>query len=185
MSALTLYHATGERAGETLRDHAEISAQLAAIGVRFERWQCDQPLAADADSAAVVAAYRADVDRLTAEYAFQSHDVVSLRPDHPDRAAFRAKFLNEHTHADFEVRFFVGGRGLFYLHIDQQVLLLLCEAGDLVSVPAGTPHWFDMGSAPDFTCIRFFTIADGWVGDFTGSDIASRFPDFDQHVETL
>jgi 1,2-dihydroxy-3-keto-5-methylthiopentene dioxygenase len=105
--------------------------------------------------------------------------VVSLRPDHPERAVLRHKFLAEHTHADFEVRFFVGGRGLFYLHVGGKVYLVLCEQGDLISVPANTTHWFDMGEYPDFKCIRFFTTPDGWEGNFTGSDIATRFPSFD------
>ena len=39
----------------------------------------------------------------------------------------RQKFLNEHTHADFEVRFFVDGSGLFYLHVGDRVYLVLCE----------------------------------------------------------
>ena len=49
----------------------------------------------------------------------------------------------------------------------------------LISVPANTRHWFDMGSNPNFKCIRLFTTADGWVGNFTGSEIAKTFPDFD------
>jgi len=52
-------------------------------------------------------------------------------------------------------------------------------AGDLTSVPDATPHWFDMGPEPDFTAIRFFTEADGWIGHFTGSDIAQRFPRYE------
>ena len=58
------------------------------------------------------------------------------------------------------------------------------SGGDLISVPAGTTHWFDMGSRPDFTCIRFFTTPEGWIGNFTGSDTATRFPDFDSFAAT-
>jgi len=110
---------------------------------------------------------------------------VSLTADHPDKAAFRQKFLAEHTHSDFEVRFFVGGRGLFYLHLGDKVYMVLCEKGDLISVPANTTHWFDMGENPAFKCIRFFTTADGWEGHFTGSDIAGRFPSFDEVAAEL
>ena len=49
-------------------------------------------------------------------FGFQSADVASLTPDHPDKKAFREKILNEHTHSDIEVRFFVDGSGLFYIH---------------------------------------------------------------------
>ena len=110
------------------------------------------------------------------ENGFQSVDVVSLNPDHPDKAVLRAKFLNEHTHSEFEVRFFVEGQGLFYLHLGDQVYTVLCEQGDLISVPAGATHWFDMGANPHFKAIRLFTNPEGWVANFTGSDIANRFP---------
>lgn len=185
MSALTIYREDGTTSGETLRDHGAIAALLQPLGVRFERWQADRPLAQGAGQEEVLAAYRDAVDRLSAEYGFQSLDVVSLRPDDSRREELRNKFLAEHIHGDFEVRFFVDGRGLFYLHVGTTIYLLLCEKGDLISVPAGVTHWFDMGAAPDFKCIRFFTIPDGWVGAFTDSGIAARFPTFDQYVAAL
>jgi len=182
MSVLAIYDEQGNPQGVATRDHAAIARELAGLGVRFERWNADRPLATDAGQDEVLAAYADDVARLNDEYGFRSVDVVALRPDHPEREAMRGKFLAEHTHADFEVRFFVDGSGLFYLHVGDRVYHVLCEAGDLISVPADTTHWFDMGSAPDFKCIRFFTVADGWVGEFTGSELPGRYPDYDRFV---
>jgi len=71
-----------------------------------------------------------------------------------------------------------------YLHLEPEVFALVCEGGDVLSVPAGTRHWFDMGSEPDFVAIRFFEQEDGWVGDFTGDAIGERFPTLDQLVAT-
>mgnify|MGYP006276487783 CR=1 FL=1 len=90
--------------------------------------------------------------------------------------ALRQKFLAEHTHSEDEVRFFVEGRGLFCLHIGDAVLQLLCEQNDLISVPAGTKHWFDMGAAPSFCAVRFFNNTEGWVAAFTGDAIAASYP---------
>jgi 1,2-dihydroxy-3-keto-5-methylthiopentene dioxygenase len=185
MSQLTVCRAADAARLDHLTDHRAIAARLADKGVRFERWAAEQPLAADAGQEEVLAAYAGSVVHLNAEYGFQSVDVVALRPDHPQRAELRRKFLAEHTHDDFEVRFFVDGRGLFYLHLGDEVWMVLCGKGDLISVPANTTHWFDMGEHPDFKCIRFFTVPDGWVGNFTGSDIAGRFPTFDEHLATL
>lgn len=177
MSHLRIFSDTDPDAPLLARDeHAAIAAELARIGVRFERWQTTQPLPANAGQEEVLAAYRADIDRLVAENGFRSVDVVSIAPDHPQREALRAKFLDEHTHQEDEVRFFVAGTGLFFLHVGDRVYELLCEQGDLIGVPDGATHWFDMGAEPDFTAIRFFTRPDGWVGHFTGSDIAQRFP---------
>ena len=132
-----------------------------------------------ATAEATLEAYRSDIDRLKAEKGYRSVDVVSLHPEHPQREELRKKFLNEHTHSEDEVRFFVAGSGLFTLHIGERVLEVLCEAGDLISVPDGTRHWFDMGPAPHFIAIRLFGNPDGWVASFTGDDIAQRFPRYE------
>lgn len=157
-------------------EHESMAHELAKIGVRFEQWSANQPIAPGASQDEVIAAYRDDIDRLTREEGYQSVDVISLAPDHPDRAALRQKFLSEHTHSEDEVRFFVAGAGQFTLHVDDKVYDVLCEQGDLIGVPDGTRHWFDMSEAPYFVAIRLFTNKDGWVANFTGSDIASGFP---------
>ena len=183
MSQLFIYaNHDGTRATQVLNDHAEIAAVLNSHDVLFERWQANAILGDDATSEQITAAYQADIDRLNARFGFQSIDVVSLTPDNPNKDAARQKFLAEHTHDDFEIRFFVDGGGLFYLHMDGKVLAVHCTRGDLISVPANTTHWFDMGSAPYFKAIRLFTTPDGWVDQFTGSDIANRFPSFDQLI---
>ena len=153
-------------------DGEAITAELAAIGVRFERWPTrDLP-----DPAAILDVYASEIGVLKEEAGYQSVDVVALAPDHPERATLRGKFLSEHTHGEDEVRFFVDGEGLFTLHERGRVFNMLCTKGDLISVPAGMRHWFDMGPAPRFTAIRLFVNPDGWVARFTGDDIAARFP---------
>lgn len=180
MSSLSVYHESSPHLPNKVLTHLEdITSTLAAVGVRFERWQAAAAIAPGASQAAVIEAYRAQIDRLIAERGYVTVDVVSLTADHPQKAELRAKFLDEHRHAEDEVRFFVAGRGLFTLHIDDYVFAVLCEKNDLISVPAGTRHWFDMGEQPHFVAIRLFNNPDGWVAQFTGEDIASRFPRLD------
>ncbi|MGF1642470.1 MAG: acireductone dioxygenase [Thiotrichales bacterium] len=176
MSELRIYPAATAANPEIYNVHAEIRRELDRIGVRFERWQANQPISDNATSDEVIAAYREDVDRLMRDNGFKSVDVISVTPDHPDKAALRSKFLSEHTHSEYEVRFFVDGQGLFYLHVGDRVYTVLCEKGDLISVPAGTTHWFDMGPNPSLKAIRLFTNPEGWVANFTGDPIAERFP---------
>lgn len=185
MSALTVYADNQPGSGETTTDFGVIQNRLNDIGVQFERWAADCELAADADQEAVISAYSRSINRLKQDYGFKSVDVVSLNPEHPDKSAFRQKFLAEHIHDDFEVRFFIDGSGLFYLHVGGKVYAVLCEKGDLISVPANTKHWFDMGENPRFKCIRLFTASEGWVAAFTGNDISKSFPTFDQYVNAL
>jgi len=160
----------------TATKHEHIAQELGKVGVRFEQWAANKPLAPGASQDEVITAYRGDIDRLMRNEGYQSVDVISLNPDHPDRAALRQKFLNEHTHSEDEVRFFVAGRGLFTLHIGSEVFEVLCEQGDLIGVPDNTRHWFDMSESPYFIAIRLFTNKEGWVANFTGDDIAQRFP---------
>lgn len=182
MTVLAIYPEQGATTPQLMQDPQQIRAHLDSVGVTFEQWQATQPLTADSSQEQVIAAYQSEVDRLMAKYGFQSVDVISLAPDHPDREALRNKFLSEHTHSDFEVRFFVEGRGLFYIHANEKVYGLMCEAGDLISVPDNTPHWFDMGESPNFKCIRLFTTPEGWVAEYTDNPIAASFPSFEKFV---
>lgn len=177
MSHLTVY-AEDDPATELLStdDFERICDELGKAGIRLERWEANAVLADDAANDTILAAYRADIDRMVNEGGYQSYDVVSMNPEHPQKAEFRQKFLAEHTHSEDEIRFFVRGHGLFVIHVDGQVYAMLCEKDDLISVPANTRHWFDMGENPTFTAIRLFNNPDGWVARFTGDDIASRFP---------
>lgn len=180
MSRLTVYSAA-DAAQPILatEDGDAIRRTLADAGVLFRRWAATAPLEERAEEADILAAYRPEIDRLVTEAGYQSMDVVNMYPDHPDRVALRQKFLSEHTHGEDEVRFFVEGAGLFCLHLDERVYAVLCTKGDLISVPAGTRHWFDMGDRPRFTAIRLFNNPDGWIARFTGDTLAERFPRLD------
>ncbi len=180
MTILTVFHvddagapARRERATSAL---AEITRELARVGVELERWRASTELTASATQDDVLAAYRTDVDRLMTRGGYRSADVVRMHPDHPDRDAMRTKFLAEHTHADDEVRFFVEGAGAFYVRDGMHVLKIVAERRDLLRLPAGTRHWFDMGPDPYFAAIRIFTSPEGWVARFTGDRVAERVP---------
>ncbi len=183
MSRLTIY--PDQEPENIILDTSDgdvIGEKLKEIGVRFERWETQEPLPQDADDEAVMHAYSTDIERLKTENGYHSVDVIRLDSSHPNKVEMRNKFLSEHTHSEDEVRFFVEGAGVFYLRVGNNVYMTLCERGDLMSVPEGTRHWFDMGPEPHITCIRLFTSKEGWVADFTGDDIADKFPKFEKKV---
>ena len=171
-------------------DPLRIGDELAAVGITFDRLEVRDDVDASSSQEQVLDSYAALVERLCASHGYTLVDVAQLHltKESPEElletaTAARTRFLNEHTHDEEEIRFFAHGSGVFYLHIGERVLAMLCTKGDLLSVPALTTHWFDMGTLPDFTAIRFFRSDDGWVGSFTGSDIASRFPTFDELIQ--
>lgn len=177
MSRLTVY-ADDAPARPVLEatDATEIARALGTIGVRFERWQSPVKLSPGDSAEAILAAYRPYLDGLMGETGAGSADVIKLTPDNPNADALRQKFLAEHTHTEDEVRFFVHGGGNFIMHVGGKVWDARCEAGDLISVPANTRHWFDAGSAPFFTALRVFSDTSGWVAHYTGDAISERFP---------
>lgn len=167
------------------RDRDEISEVLRSCSVEFGQWPLRDEISRETDSDEILSRYQSEIDALCARDGLRMVDIARLHPaDTPEWAKKAAKarsaFLDEHRHAENEVRFFAYGRGCFYLRVDGKVHAMVCEAGDLLSVPAGTRHWFDMGTRPDFVAIRFFQEEDGWIGDFTGSSISRRFPQLDE-----
>lgn len=179
-STLRVYaDADGSRPLVDTTNRAEIARILGAEGIIFERWEANAPLTPDSDQDSILAAYGADIQRLKDAYGYTTVDVIRVGPSTPNVPELRAKFLNEHTHTEDEVRFFVEGSASFYLRLRGKVYQMICTRGDLLSVPANTTHWFDMGPAPEFAAIRLFVNPAGWVANFTGDDIASRFPKFE------
>lgn len=180
MSQLTVY--ADNDPGKPLLSIDEfdrIADELGKVGIKIERWKADRELPDNADNETILAAYKAEIDKLVATGGYKTWDVVSMHPEHPQKGAFRKKFLDEHTHSEDEVRFFVRGHGLFVMHLDGKVYSMECGKDDLISVPAGTKHWFDMGPNPTFTAIRLFNNPEGWVASYTGDDIAGKFPRLD------
>jgi 1,2-dihydroxy-3-keto-5-methylthiopentene dioxygenase len=180
MSRLTVYKEDNPTAPHLdTAEESEIKNALHEIGVTFERWSASKKFEADANDEDVLDAYAADIERIKKIGGYKTVDILRCNASTPDKPAIRAKFLNEHTHNEDEVRFFVEGAGIFYLRTNGNVYMTLCERGDLLSVPAGITHWFDMGAEPNITAIRFFDNKEGWVPHFTGSDIAEKFPKFE------
>jgi 1,2-dihydroxy-3-keto-5-methylthiopentene dioxygenase len=157
------------------RDAAAMTRELAAIGVQFERWESPVTLSPDDTAEVILDAYKPYLDELMGESGAGSADVIKLTPDNPNAPALRTKFISEHIHTEDEIRFFVHGGGHFVMHINGRVYDAYCEAGDLISVPANTKHWFDAGEQPYFTALRVFTDTSGWVPHYTGDPISQRF----------
>ena len=167
----------------TTSDASAIAAELGKIDVLFEQWTPRADVQPGASQEEIFEAFREDIDRVVAENGFNSVDVASIAPDNPNKDAMRAKFLDEHFHIEDEVRFFVAGSGMFTLHVDGRVYEIVCTKGDYIAVPDRTLHWFDMGPEPAFVAIRFFKDPEGWVGHFTGTDWAQKFPRFNAEID--
>lgn len=161
-------------------DPQEIRSFLNNRGIFFDQWKCNEIFNDTASQEEILEAYAKDLDPFMKQGGYLTADVISINSLTENYPAIRSKFLAEHTHSEDEIRFFVDGKGLFWFHLDNEpVFNLLCEKGDLISVPAGTKHWFDAGEVNPFVkAIRIFIDTSGWVPDYTNSKVEERFSDF-------
>lgn len=164
----------------TITDPVEIRRFFNERGLFFDQWFCDATFDDTATQEEILAAYDKDLKPFMQQGGYLTADVISINRLTENYDAIRAKFLSEHTHSEDEIRFFVDGQGLFWFNLETEpVFNLLCEKGDLISVPAGTKHWFDAGAVNPFVkAIRIFIDMSGWVPEYTASGLEQRFQDF-------
>jgi 1,2-dihydroxy-3-keto-5-methylthiopentene dioxygenase len=147
-----------------LTDPQQISDFLAPYGIRYEKWDVEGRVGQDASNDEILEAYQPEIERLKAEGGFVTADVINIKPDTPGLEQMLDKFNKEHTHSEDEVRFTVKGRGLFHIHPPGgPVFAIQVESGDLINVPAGTRHWFDLCEDRTIRCIRLFEDTSGWT----------------------
>ena len=160
----------------TLDQPDEVRGFLATHGITWEEWHSHRAVTSDATAEAVLLAYADKVDELKARGGYTTADVIDVKPETPNLDAMLAKFSREHWHDEDEVRFIVEGRGLF--HISPKagpVFAIVVVAGDLISVPRGTRHWFDLCADRRIRAIRLFQDTSGWTPHYTDSGIDADF----------
>ena len=162
--------------GRRLDDPQEITAFLAPFGITFERWDVERRVHPDASSEEILAAYAPEVEQLKQRGGYVTADVITVTPEVPNLEAMLERFRKEHTHAEDEVRFIVKGRGIFHIHpANAPVFALQIEAGDLINVPAGTRHWFDLCADRVIRAIRLFQDESGWTPHYVDNPVNEQF----------
>jgi 1,2-dihydroxy-3-keto-5-methylthiopentene dioxygenase len=162
--------------GRSLTDADAVARYLRDSGIEYERWESARPVADDAPSEEILRAYAEEIERLKARGGYVTADVIDVTPQTPALEAMLAKFNREHWHDEDEVRFIVRGRGVFHIHPREgKVLALEIEAGDLIRIPRGTWHWFDLCADRRIRAIRLFQDVSGWTPHYTESGVDKRY----------
>src|SRR5713101_6793483 len=160
----------------TLTEQASVRDYLAGLGIDYERWEPAHAVAADAPVEEILAAYAGEIERLKAQGGYVTADVIDVKPQTPGLEAMLAKFSREHWHDEDEVRFIIGGRGLFHVRPRVGPLTAIeVEGGDLIRVPRGTKHWFDLCGERRIRAIRLFQDPSGWTPRYTGSGVDRNY----------
>ncbi len=154
-----------------ITDPAEVAAALTPLGVSHEEWEVAGRAGPDATDEEVLEAYNAEIEWLKQNRGYATADVINVNPATPGLDDMMATFSREHTHPDDEVRFTVSGHGVFYVRLESgAVVAAHVEAGDLINVPAGTKHWFELSEDRTIRCIRLFNNPEGWKATFVDGE---------------
>jgi 1,2-dihydroxy-3-keto-5-methylthiopentene dioxygenase len=149
----------------------DVKTFLAGFHIDHEIWPLEDRVDPGAPAEAILAAYAPEIEDLKAKGGFVTADVIDVRPETPNLDTMLAKFSKEHTHSEDEVRFILQGRGVFHIHATgpdgtDTVFAIEVGAGDLISVPIDTRHWFDLCDDR-----RIARLHDEWMGDPTPTDV--------------
>jgi len=159
-----------------ITDSQEICEFLKPFGIWYEQWDVEGRIGPEATNEEILAAYAPEVDRLKKAGGFVTADVINVTAATPNLDAMLNKFNKEHTHSEDEVRFTVRGGGVFHIHPkDGPVFAIQVEAGDLINVPHGTQHWFDLCSDRNIRCIRLFQDASGWTPQYVEKGVHESY----------
>jgi 1,2-dihydroxy-3-keto-5-methylthiopentene dioxygenase len=160
----------------TISGKEAVADYLGKIGIDYDVWEPSHPLGPNATQEEILDAYSDEIDKLKASGGYVTADVINVNSQTPNLDAMLAKFSREHWHDEDEVRFIVQGRGLFHVNPKMSpVVGIEVEPGDLVRVPRGTLHWFDLCSDKQIRCIRLFQDPGGWTPWYTESHVDEKF----------
>lgn len=161
---------------KTINDREAITAYLGECGIDYERWTPAHPVAVDASAEEILNAYSEEIDKLKERGGYVTADVIDVSPDTPGLDEMLAKFSREHWHDEDEVRFIISGHGLFHIRTKTAPAISIeVEAGDLIRVPRGTWHWFNLCADRRIRAIRLFQDTAGWTPQYTGSGVDEKF----------
>jgi 1,2-dihydroxy-3-keto-5-methylthiopentene dioxygenase len=159
-----------------ISDTQEICEFLKPFGIWYENWDVDGRIGPEATNEEILTAYAPEIDRLKNAGGFVTADVINVSPETPNLDVLLAKFSKEHTHSEDEVRFTVRGSGVFHIHpTGGPVFAIQVESGDLINVPKGTQHWFDLCEDKSIRCIRLFQDQSGWTPNYVENSVHERY----------
>ena len=178
VSHLALYSQFNLRSPYKESDDFEFqTSELAEGGVFFSRREVLNLLPNTKPSSdQILKLYESLVTEIKQEYNYLYADVARLSKEDVHGIVMRSQHISEHTHSEDEARFFIEGRVLVYINVNEKIHILQCGPGDLLIIPKCVKHWMDIGPEPNFAAIRWYNTRAGLFNEFTGSCVAESTP---------
>ena len=159
-----------------IEDPKEAAEYLSNIGITYERWNTDYPVDASSTQEEILSAYSKEIGVLKESGGYTTADVININENTPGLDDMLNKFNKEHWHSEDEVRFTISGRGIFHIHPDNSpVVAVEVSEGDLLRVPKGTKHWFDLCEDRNIKAIRLFQDKSGWTPYYVPEGVDRKY----------
>ena len=171
--------------GTTYTNLSDIVSELAPLNIQLKRCPVGQNLdlpgllaqdiLSTVEKQQVLGAVGAQFEELKRTDGYKWHDLMVLHPGSPHLYALIAQCDRCHTHTDSEAFYILAGEGLFgFVRPDGSQVELIVQPEEYIRVPAGIEHWFCPTAKLQLKAVRYFTTVDGWVPQYTNTEICFR-----------
>lgn len=161
------------KTNERISGEEAVKSFLESQGVLYEHWDTgklpehlrEKFVLSDEEKAEILKVYEPEIRDLAARRGYQIWDVVALSDATPNIEELLKKFEEIHTHSEDEIRAIVSGKGIFVIkgQGDTGYFDVVLTAGDLISVPEKTPHFFTLAENRQTVAVRLFIEQNGWI----------------------
>ncbi len=158
---------------QRIANQQDVKTFLNQQEVVFEKWDMsklptelrEKFALSDEDKSNILSTYDHEIKDLATRRGYEIWDVISLSDATPNIEELLKKFENVHTHTEDEIRAIVAGQGIFIIKGKGDVgyFDVELEAGDVISVPENTNHFFTLMENRKIVAVRLFIEKDGWI----------------------
>ncbi|MFC6332157.1 acireductone dioxygenase [Paenibacillus septentrionalis] len=158
---------------ERIKGEQAVGEFLAQFDVIYEHWDPsklreglrEKFTLTDEEKQEILDTFDAEIRDLAGRRGYRTWDIITLSEATPNLEELLAKFENVHTHTEDEVRAITAGKGIFIIKGNDEVgyFDVELEAGDVISVPEYTPHFFTLMDNKQIVAVRLFIETEGWI----------------------
>ncbi|MDM9384050.1 cupin domain-containing protein [Chlorogloeopsis sp. ULAP01] len=171
--------------GQILSHLSDIQRELATLNIQIEHQDLGkslrspellaQDILSQQEKQRILHLYENDFEVLKQKVDYHFYDLLVLHPGSPNLYTLAAAYSRYHTHKDAEALYILAGEAMFgFVQPEGNQVQLLVQAHDYIYIPAEVEHWFSPAASLHVKALRYFTSADGWIPEYTGT----RFQDF-------
>ena len=160
-----------------ITDTQEIREFLKPFGIWYEKWDVEGRIGPEATNEEILAAYAPEIERLNKAGGFVTADVINVSPATPESRR-DAREVHQGAHAQRGRSAVHGARAAAcstFIPKNGPVFAIQVESGDLINVPCGTQHWFDLCNDDTIRCIRLFQDQSGWTPHYVENSVHERY----------